>query len=448
MTIAREAVQFHGAIGYTDACDIGLYVRKTLALANAHGSPDERRRRYLASQREALQTRSAEIDTTPIPEGDDYNDWPDDVFRRHVRDWIESNYPTTLPRHPTYRPRQAATKVWHDRLAARGWLAPAWPRTLGGLGLSIAKRIVMMQEFDRFGCARFNDQGVNTVGPMLIHFGSDGQRRAFLPKILTGEYLFAQGYSEPGSGSDLASLRTEAKFDGETWILNGQKTWTSFATDANWLHVLARTEKTERRQEGLSVFLVPTGAAGVTVREFDNLAMHGEFCDVFFDNVRLEPFWLVGQAGGGWAIARALLEFERIFFGSVAQSAKALDRLEALISKFGLDSDPVVFDKVAGLRADLADHASLYEAHLDQARRGETLGPEVSMLKIHQTELYKRVCQVALDISGGYAARVGGAEETDGIDPAAMWLQALPSTIYSGSSEIQREIVSRQVLRL
>ncbi len=448
MTVARESVQFHGAIGYTDACDIGLYVRKTLALANAHGSPDERRRRFLASQREASQTASDEASVTLASEGDDYNEWSDEAFRRHVRDWIEANYPESLPRHPTYRPRQAATKVWHDRLAARGWLAPAWPKAVGGMGLSTAKRIVMMQEFDRFGCARFSDQGVNTVGPMLLHFGSDEQRREFLPKILTGEYIFAQGYSEPGSGSDLASLRTEALFDGEAWILNGQKTWTSFATDANWLHVLARTEKTAKRQDGISVFLVPTGAPGVTVREFDNLAMHGEFCDVFFDNVRLEPSWLVGEAGGGWAIARALLEFERIFFGSVAQSAKALDRLETLIAKFGLGSDAVMLDKLARLRADLADHASLYEVHLDQARRGETLGPEVSMLKIHQTELYKRICQVALDISGGYAARVGGAEETDGVDSAAMWLQALPSTIYSGSSEIQREIVSRQVLRL
>ena len=447
MTVAREAIQLHGAIGMTDECDVGLYARKVLTLYNRFGAAAQHSARYLrlhrAAAADAVHTDATDVAGLPA----DFNDWPDEAFRAHVKQWVEANYPPEL-RHPPERLHRRDTKVWYDRLSAHGWLAPGWSREHGGMGLAPAKQVILQDVFARHGCGRFSDHGVNQLGPLIIGYGTPAQKAFFLPKIITGEHIWCQGYSEPNAGSDLASLRTEAVLDGDQWVINGQKIWTTLATDANWIYMLVRTDKAAKKQAGISFLLVPKDAPGITVRPILTLGMHPEFCEVFFDNVRVPRDSLVGEVNQGWQMAKALLGFERLFVGSPPQSANTLVQLDTLARELGVHDDPVFMARYAQLLLDLRDHESLYEIYVDKARRGEQLGPDVSLLKIHQTELYKRITQAAIDVSGEYAALRHCPPGDTSVTPAAMWLQSLVTTIYGGTSEIQRNILAKHVLHM
>lgn len=217
---------------------------------------------------------------------DDLNALEDGEFRARVRAFLDEEYPGEL-RNPPKRLHFRESRPWYMALSRKGWLAPGWPLEWGGMGLAAAKQLVMIEELERHGCARFNDMGVTMIGPLLIRFGTDAQKRFFLPKILAGEHIWCQGYSEPNAGSDLASLRTEAVLEGEHWVVNGQKIWTTLANDANWIFLLVRTDKKAKPQEGISFLLVPMETPGITVRPIINLDLHDEFCEVFFDNVRV-----------------------------------------------------------------------------------------------------------------------------------------------------------------
>jgi alkylation response protein AidB-like acyl-CoA dehydrogenase len=381
------------------------------------------------------------------PQTIDYNAMGDDEFRAEVRAWVRVNYPPEL-RYPVGRLHRRDTKVWYDRLSAKGWLAPGWPVEHGGMGLDGSKRVAFIEELERHGCGRFSDQGVLMLGPLLINFGSPEQQARFLPKILTGEHIWAQGYSEPDAGSDLASLRTEAVLDGDEWVINGQKTWTSMGNDANWLYLLVRTDKEARKQQGISFLLVPMDTPGITLRPINTLRMSDEFCEVFLDNVRVPKDALVGTLNGGWTMAKTLLGFERIFVGSPAQSSYALSRLETMARHLGLFGQAEFDARYGRLAVDLADHVSLYSTFVDQLRRDQPIGPDVSMLKVNQTELYKRITQTLIDCAGELAACDEPLDEIGGVRASAMWLQSLPTTIYGGTSEIQRNILAKQVLEL
>ena len=377
----------------------------------------------------------------------DLNDLSDDEFRLTVRGFVQANYPAEM-RNPPHRLHWPEAKPWYMTLSRQGWLAPSWPREYGGMGLSAAKQLLMMEEFERHGVARSPDHGLVLLGPLLIRYGTGVQKQRFLPRILAGEDIWCQGYSEPGAGSDLAGLRTEAVRDGDEWVVNGQKTWTTLATDANWIFLLVRTDKTVKKQEGISFLLVPLDSPGVTVPPIINLEMHDEFCEVFFDDVRVPAENLVGEVNQGWTMAKALLGFERIFLGSARQSAYALGRLRQLADRMGAFDDPAFNDRYTQLRLDLADHKALFEVYAEKLRAGETLGPDVSLLKIHQSELYQRITDVMLEISGenaGLLDPIGGNRE---LHPSGMFIQSRPTTIYGGSSEIQRTIVAKNVLSL
>ncbi len=211
------------------------------------------------------------------PDLDQLEAMDDEAFRLALRRWIEANYPPDL-RNPPKRLHWRENRVWYLRLAARGWLAPGWPREHGGMGLSAARQLIMIEELERHGCARTNDHGIVLVGPLLIRYGTPEQKAFFLPRILSGEHIWCQGYSEPNAGSDLAALRTEAVADGEDWVVNGQKTWTTLANDANWIFLLVRTDKAAKKQEGISFLLVPMASPGITVRPITNIDLHDEFC--------------------------------------------------------------------------------------------------------------------------------------------------------------------------
>ena len=371
----------------------------------------------------------------------------DEAFRLEVRRFVEAHYPPAL-RNPPKRLHWAENQVWYRLLAEHGWLAPGWPRAYGGMGLSAAKQLIVIEEFERHGCARTNDHGVVMVGPLLIRYGSEAQKRFFLPKILSGEAIWCQGYSEPNAGSDLASLRTEAVIEGDDYVINGQKTWTTLATDANWIFLLVRTDKAAKKQEGISFLLVPMDSPGITVRPIINLELHDEFCEVFFDNVRVPRANLVGEENKGWTMAKALLGFERIFLGSPRQSAYALVRLKLLAERMGLAEDPTFQDRFTRLRLDLEDHKALYETFAARLRRGEPLGADVSMLKIHQSELFQRITEAMLEIAGENAGLLEPMEGNRALHPAGLFIQARPATIYGGSNEIQRNILAGSVLDL
>lgn len=379
--------------------------------------------------------------------GDDLNQLDDAVFRATVRGWIEKNYPPKI-RNPTKRLHFAENKPWYMALSKQGWLAPGWPREYGGMGLSAAKQLIMTEEFERHGCARLNDHGMTMLGPLLIRYGTEEQKWRFLPKILSGEHIWCQGYSEPGAGSDLAGLTTEAVLDGKHWIVNGQKTWTTMASDANWIFMLVRTDKRAKKQEGISFLLVPMDVPGVTVRPILNLELHDDFCETFFDNVRVPRENLVGEVNQGWTMAKTLLGFERIFLGSPRQASYTLTRLERLAERMGLAEDEIFCDRYAQFALDLADHNALFESFVARLRRGETLGADVSLLKINQSELFRRITDYMLELAGENAGLLDPIEGNRDLNPAGLFLQARPSTIYGGSSEIQRNIIAKHVLDL
>lgn len=371
----------------------------------------------------------------------------DEEFRTAVRRFLADWHPPHL-RNPPKRLHWAEARDWYMILARHGWLAPSWPRQHGGMGLSAARQLIYVDEFERFGAARLPDHGIVLLGPLLLRHGSDEQKARFLPKILAGEHIWCQGYSEPNAGSDLASLRTEAVLDGDEWVINGQKTWTTLAQDANWIFLLVRTSRTGRKQEGISFLLAPMDSSGITVRPILNIHRHDEFCEVFFDNVRVPRGNLVGEIDRGWSMAKALLGFERIFLGSPRQSAHALNRLRLLARHLGVWSDPVFRDRYTRLALDLADHNALYESFADRLRRGETLGPDVSFLKIHQSELFQRITDLMMEVAADHGGLLDPIDANPDLDPAGLFLTARPATIYGGASEVQRNILAKSLLGL
>lgn len=379
---------------------------------------------------------------------EDLRDMSDDDFRVLVRRFAEENYPKDMPRHSQRRLHWREVKPWYMALSKRGWLCPNWPREYGGMGLSAAKQLIMIEEFGRHGCARVNDIGIVMLGPLLIHHGTDEQKAHFLPKILSGEHIWAQGYSEPNAGSDLAAVRTEAVLDGDEWVINGQKTWATLGNDANWVFILARTDKTTKKQAGISFLLVPMDAGGVTVRPIENLELFDEFSEIFFDNVRIPKDNLVGEVNGGWTIAKALLGHERVFIGAPRLSANALAQLRALATRMGVTGDPAFEDRFVRLKLDLDDLAALFESYVDKLRRGETIGADVSILKIFQSELFQRISEEMLEVAGETAGLRKPLDGDARLHAAGAYLMARPTTIFGGSSEIMRNVLAKAVLGL
>jgi alkylation response protein AidB-like acyl-CoA dehydrogenase len=334
-------------------------------------------------------------------------------------------------------------------LSKHGMIAPNWPSEHGGMGLTPAKFLIFMEEQERLGVSRAPDMGVVMIGPVLIRFGTAQQRQYYLPKIIACEHIWCQGYSEPNAGSDLASLRCEAVLDGDDFVVTGQKTWTTLAQDATHIFMLVRTDKTAKKQEGISFLLADCTLPGITVRPIRNLAGHEEFSEVFFDAVRVPRKNIVGEINQGWTIAKALLGFERLFLGSPKQSHSALQRLENLARRLGRFDDPVFLDKFTQAQMDVADLSALYARFADLVRQGKPLGADTSMLKIFATETFSRITQLILETAGSAGALAGQTEiEGETFDILTPFYNARPATIYGGSNEIQRGILAKQVLKL
>ncbi|WP_319824050.1 acyl-CoA dehydrogenase family protein [Thalassovita sp.] len=377
----------------------------------------------------------------------DFNAMSDAEFRSLARDFVETNYPS-IPRYSLSRLHWDVVKPWYLVLSEHGWICPTWPREYGGMGLVAGKHLILIEEFERHGAARVNDIGPVMLGPLLLKYGTEAQKTEFLPKILSGEHVWAQGYSEPGAGSDLAAVRCEAALDGNEWVINGQKTWCTLGMDANWIFILARTDKTVKKQAGISFLLVPMGAPGVTVRNIKNLEREAEFCEVFFDDVRIPADHIVGGVNEGWATAKALLGHERVFIGAPRLSAAAMTRLKRIAKRAGIWNDLVFRDRYVALQCDLADLGDLFETYVDKLRGGQTIGADVAMLKIFQSELYQRISELMMEIAGEESGLAHPPEDDRQLHAAAIYLSARPTTIFGGSSEIMRNVLAKAVLNL
>jgi len=378
----------------------------------------------------------------------DWNALDNASFRAALREFFEKHFPSEW-RYPQRRLRWSEIGPWYLKLSERGWVAPSWPTQYGGMGLSPEKLIIFIEEQERWGVARAPDMGITMVGPLLINHGNQTQRAYYLPKIIAGEHIWCQGYSEPNSGSDLASLRTEAVVDGDDFIVNGQKTWTTLAQDATHIFLLVRTDKTAKKQEGISFLLADMKTPGITVRPIRNIAGSEDFCEVFLENVRVPRTSIVGELNKGWTIAKALLGFERIFLGSPKQSQYALARVQEAAQRLGLFEDTGFVDRYTKLALDVADLGALYGRFIEQVKRGETLGPDVSMLKLFGTETYSRLADLLVDVMGSSGGTPGSTALPGGkTDALTSFYNARPATIYGGSNEVQRNILAASVLKL
>jgi alkylation response protein AidB-like acyl-CoA dehydrogenase len=378
----------------------------------------------------------------------DYNALSDEGFRREVRTYFESEYPQEL-RFLLHRARWRDMKDWWRKLDAKGWIAPNWPREWGGMELDAGKMVIYIEELERHGIARAPDQGITQVGPLIMRFGTEAQKSHFLPRTRSGEYIWCQGYSEPNAGSDLASLQTAAVLEGDHFVVNGQKIWTTLADDATHIYLLARTDKTAKKQEGISFFLVDLKTPGITLRPIRNLAGHDEFCQVYFDNVRVPRDALVGKLHDGWTVAKALLGFERLGIGSPRRPQYALNRLEMIARAKGLFEDQGFVDRFIALKLDIEDGAALYGRFVEQVKRGEPLGQDVSMLKIWTMETWQRLAELLVEV-GAEQGVVAGVHDVAGVEADFLnpFYYSRPATIYGGSSEIQRNILAKYVLKL
>lgn len=458
--ITREAIQLHGAIGFSDECDIGLYLQRALVLSAWLGNAADHRRRYasLSPAEAGLPSGDSPVSRekfpssgTRHPESSALRNWDemgDDEFRNEIRQYFEAHYPGEL-RYLLRRARWAETRDWYYEMSRKGWIAPHWPREYGGMGLSPSKLLIYLEEQERWGVARAPDQGIVMLGPLLMKWGTEEQKKCYLPPILSGEHIWSQGYSEPDSGSDLASLRTEAVQDGDHFVINGQKIWCTLAQDANHMFLLARTDRTALKQKGISFFLLELSTPGVTIRPIRNIEGHEEFCEVRFENVRVHRDNMVGGLNEGWTVAKALLGFERLNHGSPKRLQYPLKRLEIVARSLGLMDDGEFLSKYTKLKLDVDDLASTYSRFADVFRSGKPLGAEASMLKIWATETFCRLVDLLIETagdSGGLRGEIDvGGHDVDILSPFYIGFVA---TIAAGSNEIQRNILAKRVLGL
>jgi len=378
---------------------------------------------------------------------EDLNLLPNDEFRARWRGWLEANYPEEWRVPIIYRIAGDDERRWHRMTYAAGWRAPAWPKQYGGLGLSLEKQLIMNQEMERHNCARVLDSGAILFAPALMKYGTEAQKALYLPPILRGEVLWCQGYSEPNSGSDLASLRTSAVRDGDSFVINGQKIWTTLAAHADHIFVLVRTNKDVKKQAGISFLLADMSTPGLTVRPIMNLADEDELCEIFFDNVRVPVENLVGEENQGWTVAKALLGDERIANGAPTLSRQSFEVLEQLIEGVGLLADHGVSDRAAALLCDVEDLAALHSQVADAAIRGEVDNAVLGLMKVLATDLFQQVSDELLRVAGEDA----GLQGPVGIDCAELdlhkiYMIARPSTIYAGANEVQRNIVANALM--
>lgn len=380
-------------------------------------------------------------------------------FRLELRAWLREH----LPRH--FAPGELSEELdpdarfermlaWHRAMHAGGWVGIHWPREYGGRGASIMEQVVYAEEMGTAGAPPpINPIAIMMVGPTLMQWGTEAQKRRFIPTMLAADEIWCQGYSEPGAGSDLASLQTRAVEDGDDLIVTGQKVWTSLAHRAHWCILLCRTDPTARKHLGISYLLVDMRAPGITIRPLVQITGDAEFNEVFFDGVRVPKANLVGKLHQGWQVAMTTLGFERVGLGNVYQFDRLIRELVALAAARTIDgrSAPAhgaIRQRLAQLAIEAQALRYTQYRHITRRARGEP-GPEASVAKLFGTELNLRIMRLALDLLGpeGLVERAQGST-----DESTKWLRRILAarafTIGGGTSEVQRNIIGERALGL
>lgn len=367
-------------------------------------------------------------------------------FRAHLRGFIAENCPKTL-RHLRLRQPPAVTMPWYKALHAAGMIAPGWPAELGGMALTPERHLVYIEEMEAAGTPWLHDSGVRNLGPAIIAFGTEAQKAEYLPKIAAGEQIWCQGYSEPGAGSDLASLRCAGFIEGDHITITGQKIWTTSAHHATHCFCLVRTSRDGPKQHGITFVLVDMATPGLTVRPIRNLGGEDDFCEVFFDGVTVGTECILGAVDDGWKVARSLLGFERIWAGSPRRARKALGELVATVEAAGLEGDGLWRDRLVQAEFDVLDGQDLYRSFADLVSTEGHVGTEVSVLKITATETFQRISEWTLE-AAGQGGVVDVSPEPGQPAPAFTWFESRAPAIFSGANEIHRNILARRVLGL
>jgi alkylation response protein AidB-like acyl-CoA dehydrogenase len=388
----------------------------------------------------------------------------DRAFRDKVRAFLDEQLPADLQHKVRGHLRLSKDDIvrWHKILFRQGWVAPGWPVEYGGPGWTPVQRHIFEEECARAGTPPVMPFGVNMVAPVIMAFGSQAQKDHYLPRILSCEDWWCQGYSEPGSGSDLASLKTTAVRDGDHYVVNGQKTWTTLAQHADMIFCLVRTDPTVRKQEGISFLLIDMRSPGVTVRPIVMLDEDHEVNEVFFDNVRVPVSNLVGQENKGWTYAKYLLGHERTGIAAVGRSKRELAFLKRLARREQKNGKPLIEDphfaaKVAALEIELMALEMTVLRVLAKADRAP--GPEASVLKVRGTDIQQMLTELMVEavgpmalpfdpqyLEGEHEHSVAGDDDAAPLAP--YYFNYRKTSIYGGSNEIQRNIISQMILGL
>ena len=378
------------------------------------------------------------------------HDSPDEAaFRAEVRAWYEANLPASL-RGRTNRPPPHELMPWYHALSRKGWIAPHWPKQYGGMGATLNQQIIMIEELGRVGAPHLPAQGLHHIGPILIEFGTAAQKAKHLPPIIDGSVIWAQGYSEPGAGSDLASLATRATPQGDHFVVNGQKIWTTWAHHSRWMFALVRTDpNAQPRHAGISFILLDLKSPGIRIRPIRTIAGDDEFAEVFFDDVVVPAENLVGKLNDGWRIANALLGHERLGNSNPQFALIALERIKTMARVTGVIADPAFRDRLAAASINVTALAAVFSHAVELTNRERSPGPESSIIKIYGTELLQSLNDLLVEAAGSDASIEHPLMTEFGeVDVSTPFLQVRRATIYGGSSEIQRNIVARRVLNL
>jgi acyl-CoA dehydrogenase len=380
-----------------------------------------------------------------------------DIFRSETRAWLEANCPPEM-REPMRSEADAcwggrnwtfqsdAQRVWLLAMAERGWTVPHWPKDYGGAGLSPAEAKVLKEEMTRIGARPpLTSFGISMLGPALLKFGTEEQKKRFLPEIARGEIRWCQGYSEPGAGSDLAGLQTKCEDKGDHWVVNGQKVWTSYADKADWIFCLVRTS-TESKHSGISFLLFDMATPGVSTKPILLISGSSPFCETFFDDVKVPKDQVVGEVNRGWDVAKYLLGHEREMIAGMGLGGIGGGGGGSLGAALKPD-DALLRAEIAAFDVDALAFAAMSERFFEMFKAGESHPASPSMMKYAGTELNKRRHELIM-AAGGSDALEWDSERSRNGKSARDWLRTKGNSIEGGTSEIQLGIVAKHILRL
>jgi len=390
-------------------------------------------------------------------------------FRAETREWLEANCPESM-RKPMTSEKDSVwgglkatyenpdAKLWLDRMGEKGWTTPVWPKEYGGGGLSKEENRVLQSELRRINArTALTSFGISMLGPVLFEYASEEQKKRFIPEIVKGEIRWCQGYSEPNAGSDLASLACKAEDKGDHWLVNGQKVWTSYADESDWIFCLVRSEPEAGKRDGISFLLFDMEAEGVSVRPIQLISGNSPFCEAFFQDVKVPAENLIGTRGGGWTIAKALLQHERAMIAGMGSTPVGAGRRQTIhqIARDRLGevdgriADPVIRDQIAQADLDGMCFGLTMKRSGDSLKAGQGMGHVASMFKYYGTEYNKRRNELIISVLGAD----GLGWEGEGFSPEDLgatrtWLRSKGNSIEGGTSEIQLNVIAKRVLGL